>query len=123
MLASSQCSSASDGWFVFWRGRSFMVLLPFHWLRLYAHVSRHHAVFCVPVELSKEGDMREYYRHRMFLRHSCRKTRRILCLSPKSVPYRSLKRQTWSHHRTRKCLLSKNFANACEPLLSAQCVC
>jgi hypothetical protein len=34
---------------------------------------RHHAASCVLVELSKEGDVREDYRHRMFQSHSCKK--------------------------------------------------
>src|SRR6266702_3486437 len=75
----------------------------------------HHPVLCVLVELSKEGNGREYYRHRMFVLHSCINTRRKLCLSPRSVPHRPLKRHKWSH-RTTPCPMSKNFASACETL-------
>src|SRR6266480_7655684 len=81
---------------------------------------RHHPVLCVLVELSKEGNGREYYRHRMFVLHSCINTRRKLCLSPRRVPHRPLKRQKWSH-RTTPCPMSKNFASACETLPYARC--
>ena len=81
---------------------------------------RHHPVCCVQVGISQEGDLRGYYRHRMFLLHSSSKTRRKLCLSPKSVPHRLLKRQKWSH-RTTKCRMNRNFANGCEPLQLTPC--
>ncbi len=80
----------------------------------------HHPEFCVERGISQEGDLRGYYRHRMFLLHSSSKTRRNLCLSPKSVPHRLLKRQKWSH-RTTTCRMNRNFANGCEPLQLRPC--
>ena len=41
---------------------------------------RHHTELCVLVELSKEGDWREYYRHRRLLVYSSIKTRFALPL-------------------------------------------
>ncbi len=69
--------------------------------------TRHHPDSCVLVELSQEVDLREYYRHRMFWLHSSIKTRRELCLYPRSVPHRHQKRQKGSH-RTRPCQMRRN---------------
>jgi hypothetical protein len=80
----------------------------------------HHPDSCVLVELSQEVDLREYYRHRMFWLHSSIKTRRELCLYPRSVPHRHQKRQKGSH-RTIPCQMRRNFANACETLQEVLC--
>src|SRR2546422_4000957 len=81
---------------------------------------RHHPECCVLVELSQEGGLREYYRQRILLLHSSIKTRRELCLYPRSVPHRPLKRQRGSH-RTTTCQMSRNFANACGTWQSVPC--
>src|SRR5258708_33396745 len=81
---------------------------------------RHHPDSCVLVELSKEGGLREYYRHGRLLLHSFIKTRRDLCLYPRSVPHRPVTRQKWSH-RTTRCQMSRNFATACGTWQPAPC--